>query len=217
MKGKHKIADSSSRAYKRGLIISGQKPKKSKSNIDPKQDLLILVDESDEELGFKSKSECHQGNGKLHRAFSVFIFNTSGELLIQKRSSDKELWDLHWSNSCCSHPQKDEEMELAVKRRLKEELCIECPVHYLYKFTYHAKYKDVGSEHELCHVYVGLFEGEIRANPEEIDDWVFIKPNDLEERIKNSQEDYTPWMKIEWEMLRTTYKKAIENRIGVKL
>ena len=117
-----------------------------------KKDLLILVDESDEELGFKSKSECHQGNGQLHRAFSVFIFNPSGELLIQKRSRDKALWDLHWSNSCCSHPQKNEQMQLAVKRRLKEELGIECPVHYLYKFTYHAKYKDVGSEHELCHV-----------------------------------------------------------------
>ena len=185
--------------------------------MNKKKDLLILVDESDEELGFKSKSECHQGNGKLHRAFSVFIFNPSGELLIQKRSRDKALWDLHWSNSCCSHPQKNEQMQSAVKRRLKEELGIECPVHYLYKFTYHAKYKDVGSEHELCHVYVGLFEGEIRANPEEIDDWTFIKPDDLEERINNSQEDYTPWMKIEWEMLRTAYKKAIQNKIGVKL
>ena len=184
---------------------------------EKKKDLLILVNESDEELGFKSKSECHQGNGTLHRAFSVFIFNPSGELLIQRRSRDKALWDLHRSNSCCSHPHKNEQMELAVKRRLKEELGIECPIHYLYKFVYHAKYKDVGSEHELCHVYVGLFEGEIKANPEEIDDWKFIKPDDLEERIKNSQKDYTPWMKMEWEMLKTTYKKAIEDRISVKL
>ena len=75
-------------------------------------------------------------------------------------------------------------MELAIKRRLKEELGIECPVHYLYKFTYHAKYKDVGSEHELCHVYVGLFDGEIKANSQEIDDWKFIKPDDLEQRIR---------------------------------
>jgi len=181
------------------------------------KDLLILVDESDEALGFKSKSECHEGNGTLHRAFSVFIFNPLGQLLIQKRSSNKELWDLHWSNSCCSHPQKHEQMELAVKRRLKEELGIECPVHYLYKFTYHAKYKDLGSEHELCHVYVGLFDGEIKANPEEIDDWKFIKPDDLQQRIRNSKEDYTPWMKIEWEMLTASYKKEIENRIGIKL
>ena len=181
------------------------------------KDLLILVDESDEALGFKSKSECHEGNGTLHRAFSVFIFNPSGQLLIQKRSSNKELWDLHWSNSCCSHPQKHEQMELAVKRRLKEELGIECPVHYLYKFTYHATYKDLGSEHELCHVYVGLFDGEIKANPEEIDDWKFIKPDDLQERIRNSKEDYTPWMKIEWEMLTASYKREIENRIGIKL
>ena len=181
------------------------------------KDLLILVDESDKALGFKSKSECHEGNGTLHRAFSVFIFNPLGQLLIQKRSSNKELWDLHWSNSCCSHPKKNEQMELAVKRRLKEELGIECPVHYLYKFTYHAKYKDLGSEHELCHVYVGLFDGEIKANPEEIDDWKFIKPDDLEERIRNSKKDYTPWMKIEWEMLTASYKREIENKIGIKL
>jgi len=181
------------------------------------KDLLILVDESDEALGFKSKSECHEGNGTLHRAFSVFIFNPLGQLLIQKRSSNKELWDLHWSNSCCSHPKKNEQMELAVRRRLKEELGIECPVHYLYKFTYHATYKDLGSEHELCHVYVGLFDGEIKANPEEIDDWKFIKPDDLQERIRNSKEDYTPWIKIEWEMLTASYKREIENRIGIKL
>ena len=181
------------------------------------KDLLILVDESDKALGFKSKSECHEGNGTLHRAFSVFIFNPLGQLLIQKRSSNKELWDLHWSNSCCSHPKKNEQMELAVKRRLKEELGIECPVHYLYKFTYHAKYKNLGSEHELCHVYVGLFDGEIKANPEEIDDWKFIKPDDLQERIRNSKKDYTPWMKIEWEMLTASYKREIENRIGIKL
>ena len=181
------------------------------------KDLLILVDESDKALGFKSKSECHEGNGTLHRAFSVFIFNPLGQLLIQKRSSNKALWDLHWSNSCCSHPKKNEKMELAVKRRLKEELGIECPVHYLYKFTYHAKYKDLGSEHELCHVYVGLFDGEIKANPEEIDDWKFIKPDDLQERIRNSKKDYTPWMKIEWEMLTASYKREIENKIGIKL
>ena len=181
------------------------------------KDLLILVDESDKALGFKSKSECHEGNGTLHRAFSVFIFNPLGQLLIQKRSSNKELWDLHWSNSCCSHPKKNEQMELAVKRRLKEELGIECPVHYLYKFTYHAKYKNLGSEHELCHVYVGLFDGEVKANPEEIDDWKFIKPDDLQERIRNSKKDYTPWMKIEWEMLTASYKREIENRIGIKL
>ena len=181
------------------------------------KDLLILVDESDKALGFKSKSECHEGNGTLHRAFSVFIFNPLGQLLIQKRSSNKELWDLHWSNSCCSHPKKNEQMESAVKRRLTEELGIECPVHYLYKFTYHAKYKNLGSEHELCHVYVGLFDGEIKANPEEIDDWKFIKPDDLEERIRNSKKDYTPWMKIEWEMLTASYKREIENSIGIKL
>jgi isopentenyl-diphosphate delta-isomerase len=182
-----------------------------------KKDLLILVDDSDKELGYKSKSECHQGEGSLHRAFSVFIFDNLGQLLIQKRASNKPLWDLHWSNSCCSHPYKDEDMESAVKRRLKEELNIECPVHYLYKFIYHAKYKNVGSEHELCHVYVGLFDGEIKANPEEIDDWKFVKSDELEDSIRNSRENYTPWMKIEWETINNTYKNDLKNILGLEL
>ena len=168
---------------------------------DSEKDQLILVNEDDRKLGYTSKSECHEGEGKLHRAFSVFIFNSSGQLLIQKRSSHKELWDLHWSNSCCSHPRKNERTKTAAIRRLKEELGIVCKLHHIYKFIYHAQYKDVGSEHEFCHVFVGLFDGEIQANPEEIDDWKFIKIDDLEKELSTSGENYTPWMRMEWREL----------------
>ncbi len=184
---------------------------------DNQEDMLILVDSSDNEIGFLSKSECHMGSGRLHRAFSVFIFNSSGEVLIQKRSSHKELWGLHWSNSCCSHPRKNENIESAVIRRLAEELTIQCPVHFLYKFTYQESFENIGSENELCYVYVGLFDGEIKENPGEVTEYKFISAKKLDQEIKTSPDNFTPWMKIEWSTILNNYKSDIENKIALRL
>ena len=184
---------------------------------DNQEDMLILVDSSDNEIGFLSKSECHMGSGRLHRAFSVFIFNSSGEVLIQKRSSHKELWGLHWSNSCCSHPRKNENIESAVNRRLAEELTIQCPVHFLYKFTYQEHFENVGSENELCYVYVGLFDGEIKENPNEVAEYRFISSKKLDQEIKTSPDNFTPWMKMEWSTILDNYKSDIENKIALRL
>ena len=101
-------------------------------------DSLILVDEADCEVGHASRSRCHEGTGLLHRAFSLFIFNDRGELLVQQRSAAKRLWPLYWSNSCCSHPRRAETMEAAIHRRLYEELGIKCLLHFLFKFQYQA-------------------------------------------------------------------------------
>ena len=98
--------------------------------LPPDPDALILVDEADRSLGFLSKKLCHEGRGVLHRAFSLLIFNESGELLIQQRAASKRLWPLYWSNSCCSHPCRDETMETATRRRLHQELGIYCPLHF---------------------------------------------------------------------------------------
>ncbi len=87
---------------------------------------LILVDDTDEQIGFCAKSECHRGNGLLHRAFSVFIFNREVKVLHQQRSEQKPLWPLFWSNSCCSHPREAEEVEDAGRRRLREDLNLQC-------------------------------------------------------------------------------------------
>ena len=184
---------------------------------DNQEDMLILVDSSDNEIGFLSKSECHMGAGQLHRAFSVFIFNSSGEVLIQKRSPQKELWGLHWSNSCCSHPRKNENIESAVNRRLAEELTIQCPIHFLYKFTYQENFGNVGSEHELCYVYVGLFDGEIKADPNEVVEYKFLSPQKLDREIKTSSENFTPWMQMEWNTILDSYKSDIENKIALSL
>ena len=184
---------------------------------DNQEDMLILVDSSDNEIGFLSKSECHMGAGQLHRAFSVFIFNSSGEVLIQKRSPQKKLWGLHWSNSCCSHPRKNENIESAVNRRLAEELTIQCPIHFLYKFTYQENFGNVGSEHELCYVYVGLFDGEIKADPNEVAEYKFLSPQKLDREIKTSSENFTPWMQMEWNTILDSYTSDIENKMALSL
>ena len=145
---------------------------------------LILVDELDREIGFKAKAECHVGNGVLHRAFSIFVFNCDDELLLQKRSLDKPLWPSYWSNTCCSHPRRGETMEEAVSRRLVQELGFDCPLEFLYKFKYQAQYGAVGAEHEYCWVYYGRYDGPVDANVSEIAEWRFIGIGDLEARAR---------------------------------
>ena len=123
--------------------------------VSSEEEPLILVDESDREIGHLSKGACHDGDGVLHRAFSLFVFNAAGELLLQQRSDEKRLWPLFWSNSCCSHPRRGETMELATERRLAQELGMTSDSHHLFTFQYQAPYLDLGSENEVCWVYVG--------------------------------------------------------------
>lgn len=161
-------------------------------------DMLILVDHDDREVGFLSKEECHRGAGVLHRAFSVFLFNRAGEILLQQRSAGKPLWPLHWSNSCCSHPRRGERVEEAARRRVREELGLDCEIDYLYKFEYQAAFGDVGSEHELCWVFAGLVGTTPVADPGEIAAWRYVTPDALTAEIAASPESFTPWMKLEW-------------------
>ena len=131
-------------------------------------DCLILVDEADHGVGHLSKVLCHEGRGVLHRAFSLLIFNGSGELMLQKRSAFKRLWPLYWSNSCCSHPRGDETMEAAIHRRLYEELGLRCPLHFLFKFQYQAQFDETGAENELCSVFIGRSTDPVKINGDEI-------------------------------------------------
>ena len=162
---------------------------------------LILVDESDNELGYLSKQQCHDGEGILHRAFSLFVFNADGELLLQKRSADKRLWPLFWSNSCCSHPRKGESMEVATRRRLQEELRINADLEYVYKFSYRAQFDDLGSENELCSVFLGKTDQAHSANANEIADVRYVAREALQDELQSSPDQFTPWFKIEWERL----------------
>ncbi len=175
---------------------------------------LILVDELDREIGFKAKAECHVGNGVLHRAFSIFVFNCDDELLLQKRSLDKPLWPSYWSNTCCSHPRRGETMEEAVSRRLVQELGFDCPLEFLYKFKYQAQYGAVGAEHEYCWVYYGRYDGPVDANVSEIAEWRFIGIGDLEAELEASPECFTPWFKMEWAHISRNYLDALLRRTG---
>lgn len=171
---------------------------------------LIVVDEKDNVLGFKSKTECHEGGGILHRAFSIFIFNDENQLLIQKRSDSKQLWPLYWSNSCCSHPRKGETVDEASYRRLKEELGIQTALRFLFKFQYTAPYEDIGSENEMCSVLIGRGNNSIAANKNEIAEWKYVDREDLDKDMEENPADYTPWFKMEWERIKANHWMEIE-------
>lgn len=163
---------------------------------------LILVDERDTEIGNLPKDKCHDGAGRLHRAFSLFIFNRDGDVLLQQRSGQKRLWPMYWSNACCSHPRRGEDMETAISRRLRQELGLSSELRFLFKFIYHARYDKTGSERELCWVYLGRSQGEVIGNTNEVADWRFISVPDLNKALAEDPESYTPWMKLEWNRIQ---------------
>ncbi len=177
---------------------------------------LILVNEKDEVVGYKSKLECHQGDGLLHRAFSIFIFNDAGELLLQRRSKQKWLWPLTWSNSVCSHPRRGETMEIATQRRLQEELGFSVPLKFLFKFQYHARFKDKGSENEVCSVFIGRYNGTVAANENEIAEWRFIPIPELEKEIDANPELFSPWFKMELKRIRSDFWQDVQNLLKSK-
>jgi len=170
---------------------------------------LILVDRHDNPLGHLSKANCHDGDGVLHRAFSLFLFNAAGQLLLQQRSDAKRLWPAYWSNSCCSHPRRGESMETATTRRLNDELGIHAPLEHVYSFCYTASYGDIGSENELCHVYLGRIDGAMAPNRSEIQAIRFIAANDLDKEFANEPERFTPWFKQEWRELVAAYSDTL--------
>jgi len=171
---------------------------------------LILVDEADREVGHLDKARCHQGRGVLHRAFSLLIFNDAGELLLQQRSAAKRLWPLYWSNSCCSHPRRDESMETATQRRLYEELGLRCPLQFLFKFQYQAQFDDAGAEQELCSVFIGRTSDPVQSDPGEILAWRWISPPDLQVELAGSAADrFTPWFVMEWERIWRDHRAVL--------
>ena len=170
---------------------------------------LILVDNADNETGFLSKADCHDGDGVLHRAFSLFLFNAEGELLLQQRSASKRLWPGYWSNSICSHPRRGESMEVATRRRLQDELNIECDLEFVYKFEYQARYGDTGAEHELCHVFLGHAPADIQPNEHEIAAVRFAAPGEVEQAFANAPDTVTPWFRREWQALTTRYRQRV--------
>jgi isopentenyl-diphosphate Delta-isomerase len=171
---------------------------------------LILVDETDREIGHLDRANCHAGSGVLHRAFSLLIFNGNGELLLQQRAARKRLWPLYWSNSCCSHPRRAESMETAIHRRLMEELGLACRLHFLFKFQYQAQFDAAAAERELCSVFIGRANGRVRVNPGEIHAWRWISTAELEAEMDGPMAArFTPWFRIEWQRVWCEHRPAL--------
>lgn len=164
---------------------------------------LILVDENDREIGFASKQRCHEGEGLLHRAFSVFLFDVDGRVLLQQRAAGKPLWPGFWGNSCCSHPRRGETVEAAARRRLGEELGVRAELEALFAFAYHARYLEVGSERELCWVLAGRLAARPRPNPAEVAALRWVTAAELDVGLAARPDLYTPWLHLEWPRVRS--------------
>ncbi len=178
--------------------------------VSSEEEPLILVDESDGQIGTLTKAACHDGDGVLHRAFSLFLFNDQGKLLLQQRSAQKRLWPLYWSNSCCSHPRSGETMTIAVNRRLQQELGVRSRFEFLFKFQYQAAYEAMGAERELCWVYFGRCEGKLVVNINEIADWRYVSVEELEEELKQYPEHFTPWFRLEWASIQKEFPSKVK-------
>jgi len=165
---------------------------------------VILVDKKDNEIGIEEKIKAHR-KGKLHRSFSIFLFNKKGELLLQKRAKSKYHSPGLWSNTCCSHPRPGQNLKKEAKRRLKEEMGIECNLKKVFSFYYKVKVGDL-IEHEFDHVFLGKFEGNPKPNLKEAEDWKWINPEELKRDIKKNPQKYTEWLKIILDRLLKEYE-----------
>jgi isopentenyl-diphosphate delta-isomerase len=163
---------------------------------------VVLVDAHDEPVGVADKLEAHE-QGWLHRAFSVFVFDPEGRLLLQQRNVNKYHSGALWSNTCCSHPNPGESVEEAAQRRLQEEMGFRCPLDAAFTFTYRAVLSDTMIEHEYDHVLIGRAAPTVRPNADEVQDWRWAAPNELMADVAAHPERYTAWFRMAVERVLT--------------
>lgn len=159
---------------------------------------VIAVNENDEVVNYYGKMEVHK-KGILHRAISVFIFNSKGEWLLQQRARHKYHSGLLWSNTSCTHPMKGESNIEAANRRLYEEMGLCAPLAKIFSFQYWAELDDGLIENELDHIFIGVTDDLPNINKEEVASYRYISSHDLANEIKNSPESYTEWFKLLFE------------------
>ena len=162
------------------------------------EEFVVLVDQDDQKLGLMEKQQAHVA-GLLHRAFSVFVFNSKGELMIQQRAASKYHSPTLWTNTCCSHPRDNETYEQAAHRRLEEEMGFDCELEYKFNFIYKAHLENDLIEHELDHVFIGTFDDEPKLNPDEVMAYRWVELNDLKKDMEKNPQNYTAWFKIIFE------------------
>lgn len=156
---------------------------------------VVLVNAHDEPVGLADKLEAHE-QGWLHRAFSVFVFDPEGRLLLQQRNVNKYHSGALWSNTCCSHPHPEEPVAEAAQRRLQEEMGFRCALEPAFTFTYRAVLSDTMIEHEYDHVFIGQGTPAVSPNADEVQDWRWVAPNELMADIAAHPEHYTAWFRM---------------------
>lgn len=159
------------------------------------EEKVILVNKNDEKIGLMPKMEAHE-KALLHRAFSVFVFNSKKELLLQQRATDKYHSPLLWTNTCCSHQRDGESSVEAGKRRLKEEMGFVCELEEITSFIYKAPFDNGLTEHELDHILVGYYNENPKINVNEVSDFKWMNLQDVKKDIQKQPALYTEWFKI---------------------
>lgn len=159
------------------------------------EEMVVLVDAEDREVGEMGKLAAHR-EGRLHRAFSVFLFNSRGELLLQKRAASKYHSPGLWSNTCCGHPRVGEGIAEAAERRLMEEMDLKCSLRPIFRFIYRADLADGMIEHELDHVLVGSTDADPVPNAEEVSGWRWSERGELEQELRDRPERSTAWFPL---------------------
>jgi isopentenyl-diphosphate delta-isomerase len=173
---------------------------------------VILVNEKDEPVGVIEKMEAHR-RGLLHRAFSVFLFNKKGEMLLQQRALTKYHSAGLWSNACCSHPKPGEELIAAVNRRLKEEMGIVAPVKKIFDFVYRSEFEHGMLEYEFDHVFIGEYDGEINFDPSEVKQYTYKTMEEIEDSLNfHSQQQYTSWFNIAFPRIKDWWISERRNK-----
>lgn len=155
---------------------------------------VVLVDENDQQIGTEDKLAAHQ-KGMLHRAFSIFVFSRTGDLLLQQRAKGKYHSELLWTNTCCSHPRPEEDILAAAHRRLQEEMGFDCELREKFLFTYKAVLDHGITEYEIDHVFFGTYDGEVKSDPSEAADWKWISLDELARELDDNSAAYTAWLK----------------------
>jgi len=161
---------------------------------------VILVDENNRQVGTEEKLRAHK-EAKLHRAFSIYIFNSKGELLVQQRALGKYHCPGIWANTCCSHPRPGEGVMQAAHRRLKEEMGFDADLKELMSFPYRISFSNGLTENEFLHVLAGKADALPKASPEEVNDWRWMSITELKKDIKENPGKYAYWFKITIEKL----------------
>lgn len=171
------------------------------------EEQVVLVDQEDNQIGLMGKMEAHE-KGLLHRAFSIFVFNSKGELLIQQRAHTKYHSAGEWANTCCSHQRDGESTLDAAHRRLQEEMGFDVELNEVFSFTYKKEFGNGLTEHEFDHVIFGQYDDAPIMNPEEVADWKYISIEDLKKDIELQPEKYTIWLQIALKEVETHLSKS---------